>query len=96
MNLWVGGRLATQQDVSALFWARSAERYLRRGGVMAFVMPYAALNRPAYRGLRQGNFGTVRTNIENAWNLARVRPIFGEVGTTSSCVIFACQQLSKR
>ena len=31
MNFWVGGVLATQQDMAALFWARGAERYLRRG-----------------------------------------------------------------
>jgi hypothetical protein len=43
MNLWIGGVLATQQDMSALFWARGAERYL--GGTIAFVLPYAAINR---------------------------------------------------
>ncbi|TIP60326.1 MAG: phosphate/phosphite/phosphonate ABC transporter substrate-binding protein, partial [Mesorhizobium sp.] len=45
-NLWVGGSLATQQDMCALFWARGAERYLRDGGVLALVLPYAALNAP--------------------------------------------------
>jgi SAM-dependent methyltransferase len=88
MNLWVGGVLATQQDISALFWARGAERYLSPGGTIAFVLPYAALNRPAFGGLRRGNFGSVQVRIVEAWDLARVRPIFGEVGTTSSCVVF--------
>jgi len=88
MNLWVGGMLATQQDMSALFWARGAERYLRPGGTIAFVLPYAALNRPAFGGLRRGVFNTVQVRINEAWDLARVRPIFGEVGTTSSCVLF--------
>ena len=41
---WVGGVLTTQQDISALFWARCAERYLKPAGVIAFVLPYAALN----------------------------------------------------
>ena len=59
MNLWVGGVLATQQDMSALFWARGAERYLRQGGTIAFVLPFAALNRPAFAGLRAGNFRVV-------------------------------------
>ena len=88
MNLWVGGRLATNQDVSALFWARSAERYLRQGGSIAFVLPFAALNRPAFGGLRRGNFGSVQVRIVEAWDLARVRPMFGAAGTTSSCVVF--------
>ena len=88
MNLWVGGRLATNQDVSVLFWARAAERYLRQGGVIAFVLPYAALNRPAFGGLRRGDFASVQVRITEAWDLARVRPMFGEAGTTSSCVVF--------
>jgi hypothetical protein len=39
MNLWVGGHLTTQQDICGLFWARSAERYLKPGGTIAFVLP---------------------------------------------------------
>ena len=90
MDLWVGGVLATQQDMAALFWARGAERYLREGGTIAFVLPYAALNRPAFGGLRRGDFGTVQVRIAEVWNLAQVRPIFGRtaVGTTSTCVVF--------
>jgi SAM-dependent methyltransferase len=96
MNLWVGGRLATNQDVSALFWARGAERYLRPGGTIAFVLPYAALNRPAFAGLRRGDFGNVQLRVVEAWDLARVRPIFGRsaVGTTSTCVLFGRRQLA--
>lgn len=94
MNLWVGGVLATQQDMAALFWARGAERYLRQGGTIAFVLPYAALNRPAFGGLRRGNFRTVQVRITEAWDLARVRPIFGRtaVGTTSTCALFGSRE----
>ncbi|MGA7868728.1 MAG: N-6 DNA methylase, partial [Stellaceae bacterium] len=89
MNLWVGGVLATQQDMSALFWARSAERYLRPSGTIAFVLPFAAINRPAFAGLRRGEFETVQVRLVEAWDLARVRPIFGgAIGTTSTCVLF--------
>jgi hypothetical protein len=53
------------------------------------VLPFAAINRPAFAGLRRGEFGTVQTCIAEAWELARVRPIFGRViGTTSTCVLF--------
>jgi hypothetical protein len=90
MHLWAGGVLATQQDLSALFWARGAERYLRDGGTIAFVLPYAVLNRPAYSGLRRGNLGTVQVRIVKAWDLAQTRPIFGHtaIGTTSTAVLF--------
>ena len=54
MDLWAGGVLTTQQDLSALFWARAAERYLRPGGTIAFVLPYAALTgRPSQGSARR-------------------------------------------
>ncbi len=84
MNLWVGGHLATQQDLSALFWARAAQFYLRRGGTIAFVLPYAALNRPAFAGLRRGDFRDVAVRVDEAWSLEFVRPLF----PTSACVVF--------
>jgi hypothetical protein len=96
MNLWVGGVLATQQDMSALFWARGAERYLRESGAIAFVLPYAAINRPAFAGLRRGNFGNVLVRIAEAWDLAQARPIFGRsaIGTTSTCVLFGRREMT--
>ena len=66
MNLWVGGVLATHQDLSALFLARGAERYLKPGGTIAFVLPYAALNRPAFDGLRRGVYGSAEFRITAA------------------------------
>lgn len=66
MNLWVGGVLTTQQDLSALFWARGAERYLRPGGTIAFVLPYVALNRPAFEGLRRGAYGSASVRLIEA------------------------------
>ena len=77
MNLWVGGVLATQQDLSALFWARGAERYLKPGGSIGFVLPYAALNRPAFGGLRAGDFRSARVRLIEAWSFDEtVQPLF--------------------
>jgi hypothetical protein len=90
-NLWVGGSLATHQDMFALFWARGAERYLRDGGSLALVLPYAALNAPAFAGLRDGSMQRVRVAITGGWGLERVWPIFGAQSgssTTSTCVLF--------
>jgi hypothetical protein len=83
MGLWAGGVLATQQDLSALFWARAVERYLQPGGTIAFVLPYAALNRPAFAGLRRGAYGRASVRITAAWSLELVRPLF----PTSACVL---------
>lgn len=85
MNLWAGGVLTTQQDLSALFWARCVERYLRPGGTIAFVLPFAAMNRPAFAGLRQGEYGTAQARITAGWSLEALRELFPQ----SSCVLFA-------
>lgn len=90
-GLWVGGSLATHQDMFALFWARGAERYLRDGGTLALVLPYAALNAPAFAGLRDGDMRHVRVAVTGGWGLERVWPIFGAQSgssTTSTCVLF--------
>ena len=90
-ELWVGGNLATQQDMCALFWARGAERYLAPGGRLAFVLPYAALNAPVFAKLRSGWMGQTRVQLTAGWALEKVWPIFGAQSgssTTSTCVLF--------
>ena len=96
-DLWVGGSLATQQDMWALFWARGAERYLKPGGRIAFVLPYASLNAPVFAGLRAGRLGEARVRLTGAWALERVWPIFGAQSgssTTSTCVLFGRRQMA--
>ncbi len=96
-DLWLGGSLATQQDMCALFWARGAERYLKRGGRIAFVLPYAMLNAPVFAGLRAGRMGESRVRLTGAWALERVWPIFGAQSgssTTSTCVLFGRRQMA--
>ncbi|MGH3776393.1 MAG: N-6 DNA methylase [Pseudonocardiaceae bacterium] len=44
-QLWHGRDVATHQDLSALFVARTAQQYLTEGGSFAFVMPNAVLDR---------------------------------------------------
>ena len=95
-DLWVGGNLATQQDMCALFWARAAERYLSSGGRIAFVLPYAVLNAPVFAGIRAGRLGQTPVRITGGWSLERVWPIFGAQSgssTTSTCVLFGRRQM---
>ncbi|PZW45650.1 N-6 DNA methylase [Humitalea rosea] len=85
LNLWVGGVLATQQDLCALFVALGVQRYLRPGGRVAMVLPYAVLNRPAFVGLRAGDFRSVQIAWDAAWSLdEKVRPLF----PVPACVMF--------
>jgi SAM-dependent methyltransferase len=96
-DLWVGGNLATQQDMCALFWARGAERYLKRGGRIAFVLPYAVSNAPVFAGLRSGRMAEARVRITGGWALERVWPIFGAQSgssTTSTCVLFGRREMA--
>ena len=90
-GLWVGGKVATQQDLAGYFHLRSASLYLRRTGRMALVMPYAALSRQAWAPFRKGEVkraGHVefRLRFTEAWTFGPdVQPLF----PVPSCVLFA-------
>lgn len=90
-GLFVGGKSATANDLSAYFFARAAGLYMKRTGRIAFVMPYAAMSREPYRLFRTGKFkeagfqgATVR--FTEAWAFpADVQPLF----PVPACVLFA-------
>jgi SAM-dependent methyltransferase len=85
-SIYVGGKLATQNDLSGLFFARSVALYLKVGGRMAFVMPLAAMSRGQFEAFRTGNFYTKKVQFEDAWVLGDdVQPLF----PVPSCVLFA-------
>jgi len=84
-GVYVGGRFATQNDLSALFTVRAVHLYLRSGGRIAFVLPMAALTRGQFEGLRQGSFHSVRIAWDEAWTMDDgVAPLF----PVPSCVVF--------
>ena len=77
MNLWQGGALSPTQDLSAFFTMRAAQLYLQRGGLIAFVLPYGALNGQGYAGLRFGDGRDVQIRWDEAWSFdEKVRPLF--------------------
>lgn len=68
MNIWVGGKLATQQDLSAYFFARCVDRYLNVGMRIAFLMPMATLTRGQFENLRKGSYGArIGVRFDPAW-----------------------------
>ncbi|MGI8926368.1 MAG: N-6 DNA methylase [Tepidiformaceae bacterium] len=99
--IWEGGNVATHQDLSALFFAKSVELYLQAGGTIAFVMPYAALNRKQFEGFRTGQWFKARRSrpserralrvhqearFTEAWTFDQgVQPLF----PVPSCVLIA-------
>ena len=59
-KLWVGGKVATQQDLASYFYIRAALLYMRRTGRIALVMPYAAMSRQSYAAFRKGEVAQAR------------------------------------
>jgi SAM-dependent methyltransferase len=88
-ELWHGRKWATQQDLSALFVARTIQLYLKRGGRFCFVMPSSVLSGGQYAGFRAGTFPDPEDRVdlvfETPWDLRRVRPHFFPI--TASVII---------
>ena len=90
-RLWVGGKVATQQDLSSYFYMRMVLLYMRHNGSVALVMPHAALSRQAYENFRKGNvvlagYSEFWLRFTKAWTFgAKVQPLF----PVPSCVLFA-------
>ncbi|MGK2954878.1 MAG: N-6 DNA methylase [Solirubrobacterales bacterium] len=79
-GMWAGSAVATNQDLSALFVARSSELYLRHGGKFGFVMPLAALSRKQFAGFRTGDYRAPSAHtilsFGSPWDLHAVKPSF--------------------
>lgn len=78
-NLGTRAALATSQDLSGYFVARSVELYLRDKGRFGFVMPLAAISRPHFEGFRKGNYDTAlqgtRVSFDRPWDIHAVKPL---------------------
>ena len=81
-DIWAGGRYATHQDVAGLFFARSADLYLKDGGVIGFVLPHSALQAGQYskwrsgqwRARKSGQSVSVDFTFKPAWDLEQLKP----------------------
>jgi hypothetical protein len=84
-RVYVGGKLATQNDLCALFTARAVANYLRSAGRLAFVLPMAALTRGQFEKLRSGSFHSGKIQWDETWMMDdSVQPLF----PVPSCVVF--------
>jgi len=95
-GLWTGGKVANRQDLSSFFFVRCLELYLKPTGVIAFVMPYAAMSRRQFEGFRTGVYGArqgkrvqrvlATAQFTESWVLRDdVQPLF----PVPSCVLIA-------
>ncbi|HUB99734.1 MAG TPA: N-6 DNA methylase, partial [Solirubrobacterales bacterium] len=96
-GLWAGGKVATNQDLSDLFAARSVEQYLKEGGSFAFVMPHGVLSRRQYRGFRSGDWQPgecgARAQFRAPEDLSKVKP---PLFANASCVVSGTKARSAR
>jgi hypothetical protein len=92
-GVYVGGKLATQSDLSALFTARAALLYLRSAGRLAFVLPLAALTRGQFKRLRSGSFVGGAIQWDEVWTMDdSVQPLF----PVPSCAVFGRRRAMSR
>jgi hypothetical protein len=90
-GLWGGLSSVSGYDLSAYFFARAVQLYMRQSGTIGFVLPFAAMTRKPYALFRKGTFkvggysqGTVQ--FTDAWAFpSDVQPLF----PVPSCVLFA-------
>lgn len=88
-RVYVGGRFATQNDLSALFTVRAAHLYLRAAGRIAFVLPLAAMTRGQFEKFRSGRFESSNIAWDEAWTMDdSVVPLF----PVPSCVLFGLKR----
>ena len=92
-RVYVGGKFATQNDLSALFTVRAAALYLRSGGRIAFVLPLAALTRGQFEKFRTGSFMSAKIAWDEAWTMDdEVQPLF----PVPSCVVFGRRRATSK
>ena len=92
-RVYVGGKFATQNDLAALFTVRAAALYLRSGGRIAFVLPFAALSRGQFERFRAGSFTNAKIAWDKAWTMDDdVQPLF----PVPSCVVFGRRRATAR
>lgn len=93
LGVYVGGKLATQNDLSALFTARAVTLYLRGSGRLAFVLPFAALTRGQFERLRTGSFHGGAVQWDEAWTMDdSVQPLF----PVPSCAVFGRRRATSK
>ena len=86
-------RVASQNDLCALFAVRAAGLYLRPGGKLALVLPMATLSRGQYEKFRKGSYHSTRLAFETVWTMDEtVQPLF----PVPACAVFARKRATAR
>ncbi|RKY68021.1 MAG: hypothetical protein DRQ02_05515, partial [Candidatus Latescibacterota bacterium] len=84
------GELITHLEVATLFLVRSADMYLKKGGMIAFVLPRSLFSADQHHGLRQRSFKFSEDTKQSllwreVWDCEGVTPLFN----VPACVLIA-------
>jgi len=84
------GHLITHIEVASLFFIRTADLYLKKEGIIAFVMPKSLFNADQHDDLRRGNFRFSENSVrkllwKEIWDCEKVEPLFN----VPSCILIA-------
>jgi len=84
------GELITHLEVATLFLVRSADMYLKKGGMIAFVLPRSLFSADQHHGLRQRSFKFSEDTRQSllwreVWDCEGVAPLFN----VPACVLIA-------
>lgn len=92
-RVYVGGKLATQNDLCALFTVRAASLYLRSAGRIGFVLPMSVLTRGQFERLRSGSYTSGAVQWDEAWTMNDdLQPLF----PVPACVIFGRRRATSK
>ena len=76
-------QLMTQMDLATLFFVSAADRYLKDGGAIGFVLPRSVFNGDQHHSFRSHSF-PLPVGFTEAWDLDCVKPLF----KVPACVFF--------
>jgi len=77
--------LMTHMELATLFFVRSADKYLKKEGVIGFVMPRAIFSADQHDRFRAGKFTGVKLAFKKIIDCERVEPLF----YVPTCVVIA-------
>ena len=95
-GLWADISSVSGHDLSAYFFARAMQLYMRADGVIAMVLPHSAMTRKPYKPFRSGDFlsksgAEAQCRFKEVWGFpSRVQPLF----PVPSCVMIAVRSSS--
>jgi methylase of polypeptide subunit release factors len=76
--------LMTHMELATLFFVRSADLYLKRGGVIGFVMPRSVFVSDQHHIFRTGSFTKPKIGVFRLVDLENVSPLFN----VPACVVY--------